>query len=76
MKPCIDAERKRRSETLPQDTSPGFLAYYEDLVVRIIDRGGSKAATDIQIRLGLRKLTAAKTTNLTRDIAGYASSAG
>jgi hypothetical protein len=49
-------ERAYRKKTYPPGISPGFLVYYEDLVCRIIDRGGQDAARRIQQRAGLRQL--------------------
>ncbi len=54
MEPYIKAERKYRAETFPSDTPPGFLPYYENLVERIRELGGSKAAAHIQDPLKLR----------------------
>jgi hypothetical protein len=55
---CILMERSYRRSTYPPGISPGFLVYYEDLVCRIIDRGGQDAAKRIQQESGLRRLDA------------------
>jgi hypothetical protein len=53
MEPYILEERKHRKETLPPDTPRGFLPYYEDLVKRIVQLGGSQSTINIQVRLGM-----------------------
>jgi hypothetical protein len=54
--PLIFMERAYRRKTYPTGISPGFLAYYEDLVCRIVDSGGQDAPRRIQQRSGLRQL--------------------
>jgi hypothetical protein len=54
--PLIFKERTHRRNTYPEGISPGFLVYYEDLVCRIMARGGRDAARQIQQRSGLRQL--------------------
>lgn len=56
MEAAISNERAYRMKNYPPNAPPGFLVYYEDLVVRIIDMGGRGAARNIQKRLGARHL--------------------
>jgi hypothetical protein len=54
--PLISKERAHRRITYSAGISPGFLVYYEDLVCRIMARGGRDAARQIQEQSGLRQL--------------------
>jgi hypothetical protein len=54
--PLISRERAHRRITYSAGISPGFLVYYEDLVCRIMARGGRDAARQIQEQSGLRQL--------------------
>jgi hypothetical protein len=53
MKPVIDGERKHRTDDYPPDTPAGFLVHYDYLVRRIHQLGDSRAAFNIQKRVGL-----------------------
>lgn len=56
MGPYIKAERDYRGANLPADTPRGFLPYYENLVRRILELGGSQSTIIIRARLGIRPL--------------------
>jgi hypothetical protein len=57
LEPFIQNEREHRLRTLPAGIPSGFLAQYEHLVARIVERGGSRAAEDIRRKHSARTLT-------------------
>lgn len=57
LEPFIQSEREHRLQTLPPGIPPAFLAQYEHLVARIVERGGSWAAEDIRRKHSARTLT-------------------
>jgi hypothetical protein len=56
MAELIGREREWRIQNYPSGTPTGFLVYYEHLVRRVLDLGGSEAAARIHRRKGVLKL--------------------
>lgn len=52
----IEGEREVRAEFSSPGVSPVFLAYYENLVARILDAGGAQASTRIHQQMKLRRV--------------------
>jgi len=57
LRPYIESERAWRLRTYPTTVSPGFLRYFEHLVVRNLELGGRDAARRIHHKIGLRTLS-------------------
>jgi hypothetical protein len=57
LEPVIAKERERRVGIYPPDTPPNFSDYYEHLVQRVLDLGGSEAMNMIQGQIQLRHLS-------------------
>jgi hypothetical protein len=56
LEPWIQGEREVRAEFSSPGVSPVFLAFYENLVARILDLGGAQASTGIHQRMKLRRI--------------------
>jgi hypothetical protein len=65
LEPFIQNEREHRLQSLPPGIPPGFLAQYEHLVARIVERGGSRAAEDIRRKHSARTLTSGGLASIT-----------